>query len=152
MKLMKRTGNGHENHLFPSSFGGLFDSMLLNDGISNLTKVPAVNISETKDHYMVELSAPGFDKSEFNIELDNDSLSISGEHKYENEEMDNENKSKVTYTRKEFGYGAFKRSFSLPDTVDVDKIDAKYENGILKIRLTKKEEAKPRPPKAIEIK
>jgi HSP20 family protein len=149
MKLMKKNVNGHDSQIFPSPFSGLFDSVLFNDQAENWSKVPAVNISETQDNYLLELSAPGYKKEEFHLELDNDVLSITGEHKMEKEKS--EEKDKMTYTRKEFGYGAFKRSFSLPETVDIEKIDAKYEDGILRIRLNKKEEAKPRPPKAIQI-
>ncbi|MCE3278765.1 MAG: heat-shock protein [Bacteroidetes bacterium] len=72
-------------------------------------------------------------------------LTISGEHK-----MENESKEK-TFTRREFNYGSFRRTFTLPETVNDDKIDAKYEDGILKIHLPKKEEAKAKPPKEIKI-
>ncbi len=98
--------------------------------------VPAVNLSEEETQYCVDLSAPGFDKNDFKIEVNERILTVSGKH---------ENKSEVkekTYSRKEFNYGSFQRSFSLPEGINEEAIDAKYENGILKIFLPKKEESK----------
>ena len=115
---------------------------------SNYTRgmsLPQVNIQETPDSYLVEMAVPGLKKSDFDISLDNNDLIISAETKTENEE---ENKH---FTRREFGYSSFKRSFMLPETVDESKIKAKYEDGILNIELPKKEEAKQRPPKQIKI-
>lgn len=150
MKLATRNTDNKkmmDTQMFPSPFSGLFDG-IFNEGLSRevLNKVPAVNIMESDNNYVLELSAPGYSKDEIKIELENDVLSISGEHKTSNEEKEGN-----TYTRREFGYGAFKRSFSLPETVNTDKIEAKYDNGILKLTLTKKEEAKPKPPKSIKI-
>ena len=84
-------------------------------------------------------------KEDFNLELNDDVLTISSEKKVENEEK------KDNYTRREFSFQSFKRSFSLPETVDSANIHAKYENGILTIDLPKKEEAKPQPARTIEI-
>ncbi len=108
--------------------------------------LPAVNIKETEEGFEVGVAAPGFDKSEFNIELDNNLLTVSSEKKEENE-VEGER-----YTRKEFSYQSFKRSFTLPEDVDGDKISAKYDNGILNISIPKKEEAKPKPAKKIAVK
>lgn len=109
--------------------------------------VPAVNIKETDTSYVVELAAPGKRKEDFNIELEDNVLTISTEAKSENEEKDNEGK----YTRREFSYSSFKRAFTLPDTVNDFEINANYENGVLHITLPKKEEALPRPKRTIEI-
>jgi HSP20 family protein len=110
------------------------------------TTLPAVNIKENADSFMVEMAAPGMAKEDFTIELNNDLLTISSEKKTENETKEGE-----TFTRREFSYQSFSRSFTLPKTVDADKISAKYENGILSIAIPKKEEAKPKPTKQISI-
>jgi HSP20 family protein len=124
------------NRELPSVFSQNF-----NTGIS----LPMVNIKETPDSYLVEMAVPGLNKSDFNIELDNQVLSISTET-----EEQNENKE-VNFTRHEFGYSSFKRTFTLPETVDDGKINAKYDKGILSIQLPKREEAKQKPVRSIKI-
>lgn len=106
---------------------------------------PKVNIKETTDAFILEMAVPGFNKSDFVIDLENETLSISTEIKTE------ESETKDDYTRKEFGYASFKRSFILPDTVDGDKIEAAYTDGILSITIPKREEAKPKPARKITI-
>lgn len=132
---------------YSAPFGSLMENFFNDNFFSGefSTAVPAVNVSEDNDKFSVELSAPGFNKEDFKIESDNKMLVISAEHKTENEEKNK------TFTRKEFNYGSFRRTFSLPDTVNDEKIDARYENGILKIDLPKKEEAKTKPVKEIRI-
>lgn len=110
------------------------------------TTLPAVNIKENKDAYLVEMAAPGMAKNDFKIELDNDLLTISSEKKDENESKEGE-----TFTRREYSYQSFSRSFTLPNTVDAEKISAKYKNGVLHIEIPKKEEAKTKPVKKISI-
>ncbi|WP_248722057.1 Hsp20/alpha crystallin family protein [Seonamhaeicola sp. ML3] len=115
---------------------------------SNFSKgalLPQVNIRETPDAYFLDMAIPGMQKSDFTIDLDNDVLSISAETKQENEHVEE------TYTRKEFGYSSFKRTFTLPDTVESDKIKATYKEGILGIEIPKREEAKQKPPRTIKI-
>jgi HSP20 family protein len=107
--------------------------------------VPPVNIRETDMTFEVELSAPGKAKENFNIELDNDMLTISSEQKSENTSEDGK------FTRREFSHSSFRRSFTLPETVKEDEIKASYENGILKITLPKREEALPKPKRMIDI-
>ncbi|WP_437396881.1 Hsp20/alpha crystallin family protein [Flagellimonas lutimaris] len=109
------------------------------------TSVPAVNIKDNTEGFELELAVPGMKKDDFTVEIDNDVLTISSEVEIENEE-NNEN-----YTRKEFSFTSFKRAFTLPETVDGSKIDAKYEDGILKLTLPKKQEALPKPKRLIEI-
>lgn len=111
------------------------------------TTLPAVNIKEGNDNYTVEMAAPGLEKRDFKIELANGLLTISSEKKTEKD-----TKKGQKYTRREYSYQSFCRTFTLPTTVDSDKIAAKYENGILKVVIPKKEEAKTKLPKAIEIK
>lgn len=96
--------------------------------------VPAVNIKDEKDKYLLEFAAPGLSKKDFKIDLDNYVLTVSSEKEQEKEEKES------SYTRKEFVYSRFSRSFTLPKTVNVDKIKADYNNGILSISLPKKEE------------
>lgn len=110
------------------------------------TNLPAVNIRENDDNFVVELAAPGKTREDFKIELDNDMLTISSEVK-EQETSGNVGK----FTRKEFNYSSFKRAFSLPESVDTEKISATYENGVLVIGLPKREEAKVQPKRLIEI-
>jgi HSP20 family protein len=112
----------------------------------NTLTVPPVNIKETEMTFEVELSAPGKKKEDFNIEIDNDLLTISSEQHTENTSGE-----EGKFTRREFSHSSFKRSFSLPETVKVDDIKASYDNGILRISLPKREEALPKPKRAIEI-
>lgn len=119
-----------------------------NSNFSNSgSSIPAVNVRESQDSFEVEMAAPGMAKKDFRIELDNNLLTISSEKKNENEHKEGER-----YTKREFSYQSFQRSFTLPkDVVDVDKIQARYEDGMLRLSIPKKEEAKPRPPKQIAI-
>jgi HSP20 family protein len=113
---------------------------------STETTLPSVNIKESPDEFEVELAAPGFVKADFNIELNHDMLTISSEKQVENETKDGQQ-----FARREFSYQSFSRSFTLPNTADSDKIRAKYDNGILRVSIPKKEEAKPKPAKQIAI-
>ena len=111
------------------------------------TTLPAVNIIENKEAYEVQMAAPGFKKDDFNIELDNDLLTISSE-----KEISNEIKEDEMFTRKEFSYQSFTRSFRLPELIENDKIKAAYKDGILKISIPKKDESKPKPARKISVK
>lgn len=135
-------------------FDDFFNRDLFNWGNSNYsqsnTTVPAVNIRETSEQYEVEVAAPGMSKKDFKVELDGNMLTISSEKTQEQEENGN---SEERYFRKEFSYQSFQRTFNLQkNVVDIDKIEARYENGLLKLMIPKKEEAKQKPPKQIEIK
>lgn len=103
---------------------------------SKLTNAPLVNISERKDDFLVAMAAPGLNKEDFKIKVEGNMLTISSE-KEETSEGQGEK-----FTRQEYSYSSFERSFSLPDEVNLDKIDARYKDGVLKIMLPKKEEAK----------
>ena len=136
---------------FSSLFGDFFDKEFSDWTTSNFsptqTTLPAVNIKETDDKFEVFMAAPGMNKKDFKINLDDNLLTISSERNEENEEKNEK------YSRKEYSYQSFTRSFTLPKEVaDIAKISAKYENGELYIEIPKKEEAKPTPPKQIEIK
>lgn len=142
MNLVKRNP---ANNNFPSVMDELFKDMLGGTQY-NHKMVPPVNIRETEESYIVELMAPGMKKEDFNIELDNELLTISAELKSENS-----TEEKGKFTRREFSYSSFRRTFTLPETVKEDGINASYENGILGIALPKKEEALPKPKRVIEI-
>lgn len=99
--------------------------------------MPPINIKEEKNHYEIELAAPGLSKDHFEIELDNHQLTISAKKEEKKEEKDE------NYIQREFNYQAFSRSFSIPENVDTDKnIKAHYEDGVLKVELVKKDAAK----------
>jgi HSP20 family protein len=125
--------------------GDLFDWSNRNFSLTNTT-LPSVNIKESNDAFTVEVAAPGFDKSDFKLELNHDLLTISSE-----KEIKNETKEGEQFTKREFSYQSFTRSFTMPNTADGDKIEAAYDNGILKISIPKKEEAKTKPSRTIEI-
>jgi len=146
MSLIKRSQN------IPSFSRFLDDDFFNRDwrlsNFSDSGTLPAVNIRETKNIFNLEMAAPGMNKDDFKIELDGNMLTISSEKSEEHEE----NKEDEKFSRREFSYQSFQRSFSLPkDVVDADNIEAHYENGVLKLRIPKKEEAKQRPPRKIEI-
>lgn len=133
---------------FPSIFSEFFNRDWFdtaNMGFNDST-MPAVNIKETKDDFEVEVAAPGMKKDDFKIELDNNLLVISSEKEQKNEEQ-----AEGEFTRREFSYQSFKRSFTLPKTIEDKKIKASYKDGVLNIILPKKEEAKEKPKRMIEI-
>lgn len=107
--------------------------------------VPAVNLSEDENQYLIEVSAPGFRKEDFKLEMNKQVLSISGVHEEEKESKEKK------FSRKEYTKGSFLRKFSLPEGANVDSIEAHYENGILKVQIQKLEEAKDKGPKQIQI-
>jgi HSP20 family protein len=117
------------------SFADLFDD-LFTEGKTQRAFVPAVNIAESALAYRLEVAVPGYAKEDFKLKVEKDQLIISAEKK---EETKNESEK---VTRKEFHYHSFKRSFHLPETVEGEKIEAKYENGILHVVIPKKEAAK----------
>ena len=105
--------------------------------------LPKVNVIEDHNGYKIELAVPGFEKNDFNIEIDDDVLSIS---------LDKEIDTKTTtYNKREFNFGSFKRAFNLPESANSCKISAEYRSGILMIEIPKKEEAKPVPSRMIKV-
>ena len=149
MSIVKRNNNDLWNT--PTLFNDFFNRDLWDWGMRNNsttnTSIPAVNIRETAEAFEVEVAAPGMNKDDFRIELDNNVLTISSERESRNDEKKGER-----YARREFSYQSFQRTFHLSkDVVDADKIQAKYENGLLRLIIPKREEAKQRPPKTIKI-
>jgi HSP20 family protein len=140
------------SRLFPA-FSSLFDDFFNtelgnwrhNNFSSTNTTLPAVNIKEDGEGFTVEMAAPGMEKSDFKINLDNNVLTISSAKQEEKKE------EQEKYTRREFAYYSFQRSFTLPESANSEKIEAKYENGVLSVSIPKKEEAKTQPARQIEI-
>lgn len=148
MSLIKRNGNSVPS--IPALFDDFFSRELFNWGNTNFsstnTTVPAINIREKEDHFEVEVAAPGMEKKDFNITLEGNVLMISSAKQHTDE------KKEENYTRREFSYQSFQRSLELPKgIVDGEKIKANYENGLLHLAIPKKEEAKRKAPKKIEI-
>ena len=107
--------------------------------------IPAVNLAENNNEYRIEVAAPGLDKKDFNINLDNDVLTISSEKEDKKEDKDD------NFMRCEFNYSRFSRSFTLPESANAEKIKATHKDGFLYVHIPKKEEAKQKPPKQIDI-
>jgi len=103
------------------------------DSFNNGQAIPAVNISETDSQYKLELVVPGKAKEDFDIRIEDDVLIVSSEEEEKKDSTDN------NYTIKEYNYNSFSRSFKLPENTDKDKIEAKYENGVLILSIQKQE-------------
>ncbi len=143
MSIVKRSS------LLPTT--SFFDDFLTRDlfdwsnWANESSSVPRANILESDNDFRVELAAPGYRKEDFQVKLDNDTLTI------QTELSETEPHENMQYQRREFGYHAFKRSFYLPNTVEADKIEATYRDGILQLMIPKKEEAKKKPARTIAI-
>jgi HSP20 family protein len=134
-RTLTRFGEG-----FPTLFGDFFrpwnDLFDKSDFVGRTLQVPAVNIKETKDDYSLSLAVPGMKKDDFKIDMEGNMITISCEKEESKEEKE------AKYTRNEYNFTSFTRSFTLPDEINKEKIDARYEDGILKLVLPKKEEVK----------
>lgn len=136
MTLVK-FNNKRNNALMPG-FNDVFES-IFNDTFFNdrmVTRVPAVNISETENSYHVELAAPGLKKDDFKLNLEGNQLTISVEQSSDHED------NRKNYSKREYSYSSFVRSFTLPESADDSNIDANYTDGVLRIDIAKREEAK----------
>ncbi len=143
MNLIKKSNNFDfplfmDDFLKPDWYGGQNQIM---------QHLPSVNIEDLETEFRIDFAVPGMKKEDFNIEIENNQLTISSKSNSETEEK-SENGN---YTRREFNFTAFKRVFTLPKSVNIDDINANYENGLLKVTLPKKEEALPKPKRLIEI-
>jgi HSP20 family protein len=146
MTLLKTNKNGN---MFPSLFSNFFDNdkFLTNSWFEREfnQSLPALNVKEATNEFAIELAAPGYKKSDFKITAEEGLLTISAEKQEE------KNEEKKRFTRKEFSYESFTRSLQLPDNSLPDKIDAKYEDGILKLSLPKKEVTATKEKKEIKV-
>lgn len=132
-----RYRNGNRN-FFPTTTNGLLerffnDSLFDNSFDGEMAFAPKVDILESDKDFELHFAVPGFEKDNFEIKVDNNTLTVSGERKFEEE------KSGKTFKSVQTSYGSFNRSFTLPDNVNADKIDAKYNNGMLEIVIPKDE-------------
>jgi len=151
MKTLVRS-NGNYFPSVPSLFNDFLSDDWLDSSLANWkssgSTLPAVNVREHNDEFVIEVAAPGMKRDDFHVELDNHVLTISSEREDEKDEKDKQG----NYTRKEFSYQSFQRSFALPmDKVDGEKIEARYENGVLHIAIPKSEKSKVKPVKQISI-
>ena len=135
-----------QNPFFPVFSDSFFRENFLND--SDWATSPAVNIVENKEGFRIEVAAPGLDKEDFHINVDKNVLVISSEKEASTESKDEKDEK---YFRKEFSYSSFKRSFSLPEYAETDKIKATHANGVLNVFIPKRDEAKEKPARAISI-
>lgn len=137
MTLVKFNPERRNNTLMPG-FSDVFDSIFNDSFFSDrmVSRVPAVNISESEDQFHIELAAPGLKKEDFKLSVDRNLLSISVERSIEN------NAQEKNYSKREYSYTSFVRSFTLPESADQNEIQAGYTDGVLKIDIAKKEEAK----------
>lgn len=149
MTIIRR--NGNTPNRLPQLFDDFFNRDFFNWGLTNYsntnTTIPAVNIKETAENYEVEVAAPGMTKNDFNVQLEGNTLTISSEKESQKEQNDD-----VRYAAREFSYQSFSRTFTLQrDVVDTEKILATYEDGVLRLVIPKREEAKQKGPRRIEI-
>jgi HSP20 family protein len=144
MALVRFTGNPFIDRFFDSD---LMDWTSKNFSKTNTT-LPSVNILDCDNEFVIEVAVPGFEKGDFKIEVHNELLTVSSEKQEKTESKDKNER----YTKREFSYQAFTRTFTLPDSADGDKVEANYDKGILTVSIPKKEEAKPKSPRMIEIK
>jgi HSP20 family protein len=136
MTLVKFNEGKSRSSLMRPGFDDIFESIMNDSFLSDrmVSRVPAVNISETDGHYHIELAAPGLKKDDFKVNLDRDVLTISAEQHSEHDDK--------KYNKREYSYSSFVRSFTLPDSADDDNIEAKYTDGVLKINVAKREDAR----------
>ncbi|MFA6246619.1 MAG: Hsp20/alpha crystallin family protein [Mucilaginibacter sp.] len=130
--------NNQRNNTLMPGFNDVFDSIFNDTFFSDrmVTRVPAVNISESENNYHVELAAPGLKKEDFKLNLERNQLTISVEQSSDHQD------NQKNYSKREYSYNSFVRSFTLPESADDTKIDATYTDGILRIDIAKREEAK----------
>lgn len=153
MTLIKRKANGD---FFPSLSNDLMEMFDIDRFITDpmqfpmwnkatFNRMPGTNIRETKDEYIVEVAAPGLKKKDFHVDIDNGLLEIKVEKEDEFEEK------KLEFRRREYNYNAFYRAFTLPETVNAEKIKAEYLDGILKVHLPLVPQAKKKATKEIAV-
>lgn len=132
----------------PNLMDEFFGRDLLDNIFPNQTGIsmPAVNVIDSNDEFRIEVAAPGLEKNDFKVDLDNRVLTISCEKEHKSEDGNNDR-----FMRREFSYTSFRRSFSLPEGVDGEKVKANHKNGVLYIHIPKRDEIKPKPPKQIAI-
>ncbi len=134
-----------KGNFVPSIFDDFLNTDIARDFFSNERSTPAVNVSEDENKFDIQVAAPGLDKKDFKVNVENNVLTISSEKEDKNED---EGKN---FMRKEFSFTAFSRSFTLPDNVDEEKIKASHKDGVLNVEIPKTEKAKSKPGREIKI-
>jgi HSP20 family protein len=146
MNLIKFNPTAPGRSFFNELAGDFFNTNIADFvGSDFVVSNPSVNVIESADHFKIEVAAPGLEKKDFNLSVEKDQLIIESSKKEEKEIKEEK------FTKREFNYASFKRSFYLPETVDVNKVEAKYENGILNVTLPKVEKAKTEATRTIKI-
>jgi len=130
--------------LIENFFGHRLDDLFSSNNLAAFT--PAVNVVEHGDGFRIEVAAPGLKKEDFKLNLNHNNLTVSASR-----EETNEAKQEEKYMRREFSYTTFQRTFTLPTSIDADNIQASYTDGVLKVELPKRQEAKVKPARQIEI-
>ncbi len=158
MNALVRPGSQYLPSLIENFFGRDMNDFF---GQSAMQNVPAVNVLEHSDGFRIEVAAPGLKRDDFKINLNHNNLTISAYREERSESPSNGNngdgqsggqdRDRERYTRREFSYSSFQRTFMLPGSVDAENIHAKYEDGVLRIEIPKREEAKVKPPRQIQI-
>ena len=149
MNPLMRTNNN-----FPAlieNFFGRDVNDFFNTSSTSVSNVPAVNVLEHHDGFRIDVAAPGLKKENFKLNLNHNNLTISAHQETQQEEPAQGERASEKYTRREFSYSSFQRTFTLPTSVDADAIQASYTDGVLHIEIPKHEEAKVKPPRQIEI-
>ena len=141
--MLARINKNYVPAYWDDFFNDRFFNQLSTSGNGNHT--PAVNVIEDEKAYRIEMAVPGLSRKDFQLEVEDDVLTISTEKK------ENKKEQKANYLRREFNYQSFKRSFQLPETVDQDAIQANHDSGVLTVNLPKREEVVQKAPKQIEV-
>jgi HSP20 family protein len=139
------------NNNIPSlieNFFGRDINDFFNTNMPAVHNLPAVNVVEHNDGFRIEVAAPGLKKEDFKLSLNHNNLTISAYQETQKEDQDTNGEK---YARREFSYSSFQRTFTLPGSIDADNIQANYADGVLKISLPKRDEAKVKPARQIEI-
>jgi len=129
-----------KNGFFPSIFDDLFLENRIDTPNYENFSIPAINIQENLTNFVIQLAAPGLKKENFKIEVEKELLKVSYSSEKNSEKQSENSEENIRFTRQEFNFSSFKRSFTLPEIVDKEDIKASYEDGILNITLTKLEE------------
>jgi HSP20 family protein len=149
----RKRGNRGNGSSYPSLINDFFNDPFFTPSLerfpspfmTGLSEMPSANLRETNNEYIVELSVPGMNKGDFNVDIQDGVLTVSSEKE---EESKNDDKD---YKRREFSYSSFSRSFTLPENANEERVEAKYTDGILEVKIPKKETTVSKPKKDIKV-
>lgn len=143
MKLLAKPGSVLSD--FPTFFSDFFNDSWFDSNREWMAKVPSSNIKEQDDAFIIEMAVPGLQKDDFHIHVDNGVLTVSSEAEHQNSENED------NYRRREYNYQSFSRSFTLPESVKAEDIQATYQDGLLMLNIPKKESLQKLPKKEIQV-